>query len=109
MQGASAIIENRSQTTQVTDSDQQTMRFGQHVDESQPKSKTYSVAATQPIEPEDAYLTGVSRSLQRRLLGLNVHSIRKSNLEASTVELSSRGPASEATVTVTSEKQSKIA
>lgn len=25
-----------------------------------------------PIEPEDAYLTGTSRSLQRRVLGLNV-------------------------------------
>jgi hypothetical protein len=26
----------------------------------------------QPVEPEDAYLTGGSRSLQRRVLGLNV-------------------------------------
>jgi hypothetical protein len=25
-----------------------------------------------PVEPEDAYLTGTSRSLQRRVLGLNV-------------------------------------
>ena len=25
-----------------------------------------------PIEPEDGYLTGTSRSLQRRVLGLNV-------------------------------------
>jgi hypothetical protein len=28
------------------------------------------------VEPEDAYLTGVSRSLQRRLLGLNVDGAR---------------------------------
>jgi hypothetical protein len=26
----------------------------------------------QPVEPADAKLTGVSRSLQRRLLGLNI-------------------------------------
>jgi hypothetical protein len=35
-------------------------------------AKTQAPTAVQPIEPEDAYLTGVSRSLQRRLLGLNV-------------------------------------
>jgi hypothetical protein len=29
-------------------------------------------ASVQPVEPEDAYLTGGSRSLQRRVLGLNV-------------------------------------
>jgi len=28
--------------------------------------------SVQPIEPEDAYLTGGKRSLQRRVLGLNV-------------------------------------
>ncbi|HZU10508.1 MAG TPA: hypothetical protein VFA02_11460 [Pseudacidobacterium sp.] len=28
--------------------------------------------APAPVEPEDAYLTGASRSLQRRLLGLNI-------------------------------------
>src|SRR5277367_1424796 len=28
--------------------------------------------SVQPLEPEDAKLTGVSRSLQRRLLGLNI-------------------------------------
>ncbi len=33
---------------------------------------TQAPTSVQPIEPEDAYLTGVSRSLQRRLLGLNV-------------------------------------
>jgi hypothetical protein len=41
------------------------------------KKKTYSVAASQPVEPEDAYLTGVSRSLQRRLLGLNMERARE--------------------------------
>ncbi len=35
-------------------------------------AKTQSPTSVQPVEPEDAYLTGVSRSLQRRLLGLNV-------------------------------------
>jgi hypothetical protein len=29
-------------------------------------------SAPAPVEPEDAYLTGASRSLQRRLLGLNI-------------------------------------
>jgi hypothetical protein len=29
--------------------------------------------AEPPVEPEDAYLTGTSRSLQRRVLGLNVN------------------------------------
>ena len=29
-------------------------------------------SSVHPIEPEDAYLTGTSRSLQRRVLGLNV-------------------------------------
>lgn len=33
-------------------------------------------ASVQPVEPEDAYLTGASRSLQRRLLGLNVGDVR---------------------------------
>lgn len=31
-----------------------------------------SPAGVQALEPEDAYLTGSSRSLRRRLLGLNV-------------------------------------
>ena len=35
-------------------------------------ARTQAPTSVQPIEPEDAYLTGVSRSLQRRLLGLNV-------------------------------------
>ena len=35
-------------------------------------AKAQAPTAVQPVEPEDAYLTGVSRSLQRRLLGLNV-------------------------------------
>ncbi|GEM_PF-6349609 len=29
-------------------------------------------SASAPVEPEDAHLTGASRSLQRRLLGLNI-------------------------------------
>jgi hypothetical protein len=36
-------------------------------------AKQQAPTAVQPVEPEDAYLTGVSRSLQRRLLGLNVN------------------------------------
>jgi hypothetical protein len=39
-------------------------------------ARTKMPTAVQPIEPEDAYLTGVSRSLQRRLLGLNVGGAR---------------------------------
>ncbi len=39
-------------------------------------ARTQAPTAVQPVEPEDAYLTGVSRSLQRRLLGLNVESAR---------------------------------
>ncbi len=39
-------------------------------------ARTQAPTAVQPIEPEDAYLTGVSRSLQRRLLGLNVEGTR---------------------------------
>jgi hypothetical protein len=35
-------------------------------------AKTQAPTSVQSIEPEDARLSGVSRSLQRRLLGLNV-------------------------------------
>jgi len=35
-------------------------------------SRQASPASVQISEPEDAYLTGASRSLQRRLLGLNI-------------------------------------
>jgi hypothetical protein len=35
-------------------------------------ARTQVPTSVEPVEPEDAYLTGVSRSLQRRLLGLNV-------------------------------------
>jgi hypothetical protein len=38
---------------------------------SSPDART-SPMSVQPVEPEDAKLTGVSRSLQRRLLGLNI-------------------------------------
>lgn len=37
-------------------------------------SPTSVQSAPAPVEPEDAYLTGASRSLQRRLLGLNIES-----------------------------------
>ena len=40
--------------------------------EEQPASRQTSPASVQLLEPEDAYLTGASRSLQRRLLGLNI-------------------------------------
>lgn len=42
----------------------------------QEAAKTQAPTAVQPVEPEDAYLTGTSRSLQRRLLGLNVDGAR---------------------------------
>lgn len=38
----------------------------QKASEQQPETSVH------PVEPEDAYLTGTSRSLQRRVLGLNV-------------------------------------
>lgn len=37
-------------------------------------SRQTSPASVQLQEPEDAHLTGASRSLQRRLLGLNIES-----------------------------------
>jgi hypothetical protein len=40
--------------------------------EDEKAAKHQAPTSVQPVEPEDAYLTGVSRSLQRRLLGLNV-------------------------------------
>src|SRR5271170_6848367 len=39
-------------------------------------ARNQAPTGVQPVEPEDAYLTGVSRSLQRRLLGLNVEGPR---------------------------------
>jgi len=72
MPGRSAISERASQTAESVSSEPATNRSRQSATENRPVSKTYSVAASQPVEPEDAYLTGVSRSLQRRLLGLNV-------------------------------------
>ncbi len=53
-----------------------------------------SPTSVQPVEPEDAYLTGVSRSLQRRLLGLNVEGSRgqsKPHPKATTAGLHSTG------------------
>ena len=42
-------------------------------DHKQPQQQQASVQPSPPpVEPEDAYLTGTSRSLQRRVLGLNV-------------------------------------
>lgn len=40
--------------------------------------------ANLPLEPEDARLTGVTRSLNRRLLGLNLHGslVRRSGVVA---------------------------
>jgi len=40
-------------------------------------ARSQAPTSVQPVEPEDAYLTGVSRSLQRRLLGLNVDGARR--------------------------------
>jgi len=53
-------------------------------------AKTQAPTSVQPVEPEDAYLTGVSRSLQRRLLGLNV-SQAKPVPEASAAGIHSTG------------------
>jgi len=53
--------------------------------ENEQTAEARSLASAPPVEPEDAYLTGVSRSLQRRLLGLNVEGWRgraKSPLDA---------------------------
>lgn len=47
-----------------------------HNNSAQKSSEHQQQASVQPsappVEPEDAYLTGTSRSLQRRVLGLNV-------------------------------------
>jgi hypothetical protein len=62
--------------------------------ENEQAAKGQSPTAVQPVEPEDAYLTGVSRSLQRRLLGLNVqgsHGQSKPLPEASTPGLHATG------------------
>jgi hypothetical protein len=62
--------------------------------ENEQAAKGQSPTAVQPVEPEDAYLTGVSRSLQRRLLGLNVQGSQgqsKPLPEASTAGLHSTG------------------
>lgn len=110
MPGRPAISESASQTAGVTTSEQRPRRPRQNADEPSPPSKTYSVAASQPVEPEDAYLTGVSRSLQRRLLGLNVDSTRKPRREAEALELVPTGsPAGPASVPAASEKKSRIA
>ncbi|AXC09563.1 hypothetical protein ACPOL_0178 [Acidisarcina polymorpha] len=57
-------------------------------------TKVDAPTAVQPVEPEDAYLTGVSRSLQRRLLGLNVQGSQgqaKPHPEATSAGLHSTG------------------
>jgi hypothetical protein len=62
--------------------------------ENEQAAKGQSPTAVQPVEPEDAYLTGVSRSLQRRLLGLNVEGSQgqsKPHPEATTPGLHSTG------------------
>jgi hypothetical protein len=66
--------------------ERQTLLFGTERPAPIPPAKTttprlngriHSVPASQPVEPEDAYLTGVSRSLHRRLLGLNMERARE--------------------------------
>ena len=44
---------------------------GSHAHQDQ-ASAQQAPSSVHPVEPEDAYLTGTSRSLQRRVLGLNV-------------------------------------
>lgn len=69
-------------------------RPGQDGPETEQASKSQAPTAVQPVEPEDAYLTGVSRSLQRRLLGLNVQGSQgqsKPLPEADTAGLHSTG------------------
>jgi hypothetical protein len=46
-----------------------TVGFGSHEEESSAQQAATSV---HPVEPEDARVTGTTRSLQRRVLGLNV-------------------------------------
>jgi hypothetical protein len=67
--------------------------------ENEQAAKGQGPASVQPVEPEDAYLTGVSRSLQRRLLGLNVegaHGQSKPQPEATVAGLHATGSYTEA-------------
>jgi hypothetical protein len=77
MPGRAAISESPMQNAATMILTPGSKRPAQSIYESREGSRTYSIPAAQPVEPEDAYLTGVSRSLQRRLLGLNVQAIRK--------------------------------
>lgn len=76
MPGRSAINENVGEASAAPTSKPGSNRPAQNDVGDRAVFKTKSAAATEPVEPEDAYLTGVSRSLQRRLLGLNVDSKR---------------------------------
>lgn len=73
---SSTSSSSRSKSHKKTDSKPRSVsaspRLSPGADENEQAAKGQSPTAVQPVEPEDAYLTGVSRSLQRRLLGLNV-------------------------------------
>jgi hypothetical protein len=47
-----------------------------------PQAGAQAPTAVQPGEPEDAHLTGARRSLQRRVLGLNVRGSRSGSGQA---------------------------
>jgi hypothetical protein len=113
MPGRATISESPTENTATMISTSGAKRPPQSADESRPATKTYSVAASQPVEPEDAYLTGVSRSLQRRLLGLNVDRARgqsRPHSDAKVAELNAAGSRAEAnSVSTKGEKNTKRA
>src|SRR5271154_4648808 len=68
----SARPDRRIDSTTKSNSVSASMRPASENEVEEKAARTQAPMSVQPIEPEDAYLTGVSRSLQRRLLGLNV-------------------------------------
>ncbi len=77
--------------------------------EEEQAAKSQAPTSVQPVEPEDAYLTGVSRSLQRRLLGLNVGGPRgQSKPRPETAPHPETVPGQHATGSFTDEKPEKV-
>ena len=69
---AGKIGQRSDSTTTKTHSAPASKRTSSEAALEEKAARTQAPTSVQPVEPEDAYLTGVSRSLQRRLLGLNV-------------------------------------
>jgi hypothetical protein len=65
-------IGHRADSTTKTHSIPSSKRAASEAGLEEKAARSQAPTSVQPVEPEDAYLTGVSRSLQRRLLGLNV-------------------------------------